>query len=181
MLDLDLLAGDVRHHVNQAIDGHHLFRPDVHRTEKVLRHHQATRRLETLVDVQEGSRLLAVPPNLDRVPRRRFRHLAAHRGRCLLATPHPGPFGAEDVVVARNRNRNAVVAVVRQVQVLREELLPAVLAVRICRISGIFPAVRIVRIGLVVLRVHARRTAVEDLGLVHPEGLVQPKLDLEDV
>src|SRR2546426_7625992 len=150
------LSRDREDHVDEAVDRDHLVRPDVYRTAHV-RPHQAQRALEAFIDVEERARLPAVAPDLDLAAVGRQGDLAAYRGRRLLASALPGALGAEDVVVACDVHIEAVIAGIREVQALAEELLPAVLAVRIGGIGTVLGAVRIVRINLVLPGINAGR------------------------
>ena len=72
---------------------------------------QPDRAVDAVVDVHERARLLAVAPDLDLVLARQLGgdHLAADRGRRLLAAAVVGAVRPVDVVVARDPGRDAVV------------------------------------------------------------------------
>jgi len=56
---------------------------------------------DTLVDIEERARLLAVAPYLDVLALARHGDLAANRGGRLFAPFSPGPLPPEDIVVPR--------------------------------------------------------------------------------
>jgi hypothetical protein len=64
---------------------------------------------------------------------------------------------------ARYADLDAVIPHVRKIKPLTEELLPAILAVGSGRVGGVFRALWVIRIELVVLRVHAGRRGIEEL------------------
>ena len=74
-----------------------------------------------------------------------------------------------------------MVAIERQIQTLREQLLPTIFRVRTSRISITLPQSRVVCFLLSILRVHASRGRVEDLSLIQFFLLIQFKLRFQDV
>ena len=86
-----------------------------------------------------------------------------------------------NVVVAGDPDGDAMVAVVGEIEAFGEELLPAVLGVGVCGVGGLFAAVGVARVELVVEGVHAGGARVEDSGLVQALGDVPFALLLEDV
>jgi len=105
------------------------------------------------IHIKKRTRLFAVAPDLDYSAVWRLRYFAAKRSRRLFTATPPRALGAEDIVEPRDADRHSMIAVIRKVQPLTEELLPAVLAVGRGRIGGLFCAVRVLRVALVVLRV----------------------------
>ena len=175
--DGELLARDVHDHGGELVDRDHLFRADVERA-GVRRAGQAQHAFEAFVDVEERARLIAVAPDLDLAAQLGFGHLAADGGGRLFLAAGPGAFGAEDVVEARDAAFHAVVAAIGQIQPLAEQFLPAVLAVGGGRIGGGFGAVGVVRVFLVVGRIHAGRGRIEHpLDVPAPAGLDHVQID----
>src|SRR5262249_38235628 len=95
VLFLDLLAGDLRHDVDQLIDRDHAVLTEIERLAEV-RPHQAIDAFHAVVDVAVGPRLLAVAPHVDDVFVLGERDLAADRGPRLLAATVIGPKPTED-------------------------------------------------------------------------------------
>jgi hypothetical protein len=62
--DRQILVGEAHHHTGELIDRHHFLRADVDWTSKVGAH-EAKRTFDAFVDVEEGSRLVPVTPDLD--------------------------------------------------------------------------------------------------------------------
>src|ERR1019366_6178153 len=135
------------------------------------------------------TRLFAVAPDLDCPAVRGFRHFAADGGRRLLAASAPCAFRSEDIVEARDAHLHAMIPHVRQEEPFAEELLPAIFAIRRGGICGVLRALGIIRVELVVVRVHAGGGRVEELlhagpppvfqtvevdaaGVVHDSGVV---------
>ena len=101
MLLGDLDAGDFGNHVVQAIDGDEFGGTHIQRLTDIGVH-QTNAAFDTVVDVHEAARLLAVAPDLDLVlaAALAWMHLAADGGRRLLAAAVPRAVGAVDVVEA---------------------------------------------------------------------------------
>src|ERR1700730_750992 len=154
-------AGNVSNEMGQVVDRDHLFRADVYRPAEV-RPDQADRRLDAFVDEQEGPRLLAIAPDLDRAVVFSLGDLTADRRRRLFLAIVPRPFRAEDVMVAGHPALYAVVPVIGFIEPLAEELLPSILAVGGSRIGALFGAFRIGGIELVIQRVDTGRGAVKN-------------------
>ena len=126
--------------------------------------HQTRHSAHAIIDVHEGSRLLAISPDLYLVIPRvgRLDDLAAESSRRLLAPSDPGPEGAVDVVKAEDPHVEAKVLVKIPAHALREEFLPPI---PIFRLRGI--GVRLLEghhVGVVlpVVRVNAGTTRVKE-------------------
>src|SRR3974390_2616127 len=78
--DPQALARDRHRHLGKVIDGHHLFRPDIEGS-GLGGSHQTQRSLNAFVDIEERSRLLPAPPDLDLAATLRLRDFPANRGR----------------------------------------------------------------------------------------------------
>ena len=125
---------------------------------------QPDRAVGAVVDIHERAGLLAVAPDLDLVLARQLGgdHLAADRGRRLLAAAVIGAFGAVDIVVARHPGGDAVVLAVVAGHALAEQLLPAVAVLRHRRIGVLFLERGDVGAGLLVAVVDAGRRRIEE-------------------
>ena len=122
---------------------------------------QPDRAVDAVVDVHERAGLLAVAPDLDLVLARQLGvdHLAADRGRRLLAAAVTGAVRAVDIVVARDPGRDAVVLAEVAAHALAEQLLPAVAVLRHRRIGVLFLERGDVGAGLLVGRCRRRPTS----------------------
>src|SRR5437762_4865140 len=63
--EVDPLAGNRDHHARHLVDGDHFIRADVYRPVE-RRLHEPAHAFEALVDVEKGTRLAAIAPDLDR-------------------------------------------------------------------------------------------------------------------
>src|SRR5262249_6000947 len=156
-------TGDLLDDVDQPVDAHQLVAADVERLDNVARR-QLERARGAVVDVHEGAGLLAVAPDLDLVLARQLGgdHLAADRGRRLLAAAVIGAVRAVDVVVARHPRGHAEVLAEVPRHALAEQLLPAVAVLRHRRIGILLLERRHVRPGLLVAVVDAGRRRIEE-------------------
>src|SRR3989441_5385169 len=127
-------AGHFRHHVRELVDADETVLPEVDRI-AIGGLHQAFEARDAVVDVAERPRLLAVSPDLDLVHARQLRdgHLAAHRGRRLLAPAAPRPERAEDVVEPYDAGVETVVISVVEAETLGHQLLQPVGDLRLRR------------------------------------------------
>ena len=125
---------------------------------------QADRAVGAVVDIHERAGLLAVAPDLDLVLARHLGgdHLAADRGRRLLAAAVVGALGAVDVVVAGDPGGDAVVFTIVAGHPLAEQLLPAVAVLRHRRVGVLFLERGDVGAGLLVAVVDAGRRRIEE-------------------
>ena len=55
-----------------------------------------------------------------------------------------------------------MVAVISEIKTLGKQFFPAIFAVRICRISAVFPRYRSIRVRLIMFGIHAGRGTVKD-------------------
>ena len=172
MIKVNLLAGNVGNHHGQLVDRHHFFRADIYRAGKVGTG-QAQRAFNAFIHIEERTRLQAIAPDLDRVAGLRLGDLAAERGRGLFLAAIPGALRAEDVVITGNARFHPAAAGIGQVQAFGEQFLPAIFAVRCGRIGAVFTAVRIVRVFLVIGRVHTGRGGIEDALAVTLVGRIE--------
>src|SRR5690606_10249710 len=140
--DRKALAGDFHDHASELVDRHHLLGPDIYGPREI-RSHEPQCSLDALVNVQEGTGLLAIAPNLDFSPIRSFCHFAADSCRCLFPAAGPSPFRPEYVVVPCDTNLHTVVSMVRQIEPLAKQLFPSVFAVRSCGIRRVLRALRV--------------------------------------
>src|SRR5690242_11339684 len=115
------LPGDARDDIDQPIDRHHLVRSDVDRSSE-FRAHQPYRAGQTFINVEKRAGLFSVAPDLHLAPIRRHCHLTTHGSRRLLLTVVPSPLRSEDVVVSGDPRLYAVIATIRQIKPLAEQL-----------------------------------------------------------
>src|ERR1017187_471675 len=97
MIDRQFFPGDLHDHPGHLVDGNHLLRADVYRTRE-FRFHQVSYSLDALVDIEERTRLLAIPPKLYLSAICLLGDLAAQCGRRLFPSSLPGALRSEDVV-----------------------------------------------------------------------------------
>src|SRR5262249_5878339 len=119
MLELDLLAGDVRDGEGRLVDAHHFVGADIE-WPSLLGAGQPHGPLNAFVDIEEGARLFAIAPDLDRIAVLGARNFPADRRRRLFAPTVPGSFGSEYVVVARNPAFHATASRIGEVKPFRE-------------------------------------------------------------
>src|SRR5687767_10208059 len=91
--------------------------------------------LDEIVDVDELALGCAVPPDLDSAPIGRLGDLARDRRRRFLATAAPGALRAVAVLEAGDADLHVIASAIRQRYTLGVQLLPAVLVVRLSRVS----------------------------------------------
>jgi hypothetical protein len=134
VLDVDLLARDLRNDSHELVDGDHLFAAEIERLVEVATH-QANDAFYTVIDVAEGAGLRSVAPHLDGPARSDFRNLSADRRGRLFAPTLPGSERALDVVKADDPRLYPVVFAVVCAEPLGDQLLPAVGILRLRRIG----------------------------------------------
>ena len=132
------LTGNARHNIHQPVNTHHFIGTDVDRSSEIGAQ-QPQRALQAFIDVEEGTGLLPIPPDLDFTAVWRHRNFATNRGGSLLLAVIPAPLGTKNVVVARDADFQAMIAAIREVEPLAEQLLPTVFTVRCGRIGSSTP------------------------------------------
>jgi hypothetical protein len=137
-------AGNIRHQIDQLIDGNHFFRPDIDEPGKV-RMQQPYCAFNVLVDIEERARLFAIAYTSISSP---LRAIATLRRIAAGAFSRPP-------VVARDMRLQRMIPVISEVQSFAEQLFPTVFAIGRHRVGRILRAVRIQRVILVVGRIHA--------------------------
>ena len=127
----------------------------------VARVHEAKQALDAVVDIAERPGLLAVAPDLDRPAWLGHGHLAAQRGRSLLASTLVGSERAVDVVEPHDPDIEVGFLGVVGAGLLGDELLPAVRVLGLGRKGVLFLQREDVGVGLPILGIDAGRRRVE--------------------
>src|SRR5207247_7731640 len=122
---LELDPGDVFDHIHQSIDRDELAAAQIDWFEDVALEDRL-RAFETIIDVHETSRLMAVTPDLDLMFARQLGldHFPADGRRRLLAAPVVSPERAIDVVKARDSRGHAEVFAKMAAHPFAEKLFP---------------------------------------------------------
>ena len=162
MLDGDLDPGNLGNHVGQLVDGHHAVRAQVQRGD-VIGTHQAVDAFQAIVNVAEGTGLLAIAPHLDLVVAGQLGDgdLAGHGCRSFFAAAIPGALVAEDVVETDDAGLQAVILAVVGAQAFHDQFFPAIGILRHGRIGILFLERDHIGFGLLVFGVDAGRGSVE--------------------
>src|SRR6516164_5671005 len=97
----DSPTGNVCYQLDQLIDRHHFFGPDVDGAGKV-RAQQPHATFDAFFDIEERARLFTIAPHLDLFAAPSHGNLATNRSRRLFAAASPSPLWSKYIVVARD-------------------------------------------------------------------------------
>ena len=108
-----------------------------------------------------GTSLLSISPHFNLSPIIGHCYFSTECSRCLFTAIVPGTLWPKNVVKSGNSHIKAIVSVKRQIHPFAEEFLPTVLTIGLCRLSRILSSFGVIRIFLVVLRVHTGRRRIK--------------------
>jgi hypothetical protein len=103
----DPFTGNLRHQVDELVNGYHLLRPNIGGAGEVGTQ-QPYSAFDALVDAEERARLFTIASHLDPVAGTGHRDFSANRSSWrLLATPCPSPLRSEYIIIASDMSLHA--------------------------------------------------------------------------
>ena len=116
-----------------------------------------------VVNVAEGTGLLAIAPHLDLVVAGQLgnRDLAGQGGRCFFAPAIPGPLRPEDVVEAHDAGLKTIILAIVGAQAFHDQFFPAIGILRHGRVGVFFLQRDHIGLRLLVFGVNTGRGSIE--------------------